>query len=175
MIDTTIDTADTADTTIDATVYIGLGSNLDNPRAQVEQAITELTQLPVTRLEAVSPLYRSHPVGPAQPDYINAVARLATRLTPLALLDQLQALEQRHQRVRREYWGPRTLDLDILLYGAEVIDEPRLRVPHPFMTRRNFVLYPLAAIAPELVLPGGESIAALLRQCPPDGLHRLEN
>jgi 2-amino-4-hydroxy-6-hydroxymethyldihydropteridine diphosphokinase len=155
--------------------YVGLGSNLDNPRAHVEQAIAELAQLPETRLQAVSPLYRSRAVGPPQPDFINAVAQLGTRLTPLALLDQLQMLEQRHQRVRGEHWGPRTLDLDILLYGTESIDESRLQVPHPYMTQRNFVLYPLATLAPELVLPGGQPLAALLRRCPADGLQKLDD
>ena len=151
--------------------YIGLGSNLDNPRAQVEQAFAELADLPHTQLIATSPLYQSIAVGPGdQPDYINAVAHITTTLEPLALLDQLQALEHRHQRVRIEHWGPRTLDLDLLLYADAVIDLPRLQVPHPYLSQRNFVVYPLAAIAPGLVLPCGTSIASLVEQIPPDGL-----
>src|SRR5690606_486764 len=151
--------------------YIGLGSNLENPRAQVEQAFAELADLPHTRLIATSPLYHSIAVGPGnQPDYINAVAHITTILEPLALLDQLQALEYRHQRVRIEHWGPRTLDLDLLLYADAVIDLPRLQVPHPYLNQRSFVVYPLAAIAPDLVLPCGTSIASLIERIPPDGL-----
>jgi len=151
--------------------YIGLGSNLDNPRTQVEQAFAELADLPHTQLIATSPLYQSVAIGPGnQPDYINAVAHITTTLEPLALLDQLQALEHRHQRVRIEHWGPRTLDLDLLLYADAVIDLPRLQVPHPYLSQRNFVVYPLAAIAPGLVLPCGTSIASLVEQIPPDGL-----
>lgn len=153
--------------------YIGLGSNLDNPLAQVKQALAELAQLPQTRLLAQSRLYRSAPVGPAQPDYINAVALLDTQLLPLALLDQLQALEQAHHRVRLEHWGPRTLDLDILLYGDQQIASERLTLPHPFMTQRGFVLYPLADIAPGLQLPDGRALGELLHLCPADGLAPL--
>lgn len=153
--------------------YIGLGSNLENPRVQVETALDELNQLPGTRLLAASSLYQSRPLGPPQPDFINAVAELETTLSALALLDQLQALEQRHQRVRRERWGPRTLDLDLLLYGDCGIDHPRLQVPHPELARRNFVLYPLAELAPELTLPTGTPLAALLAQVSRDGLRPL--
>lgn len=153
------------------TAFIGLGSNLDNPQGQVEQALEELAQLPDTRLTGTSPLYQSTAVGPGdQPDYINAVARIMTSLEPLTLLDQLQALEQAHQRVRLERWGPRTLDLDLLLYDGQVINHPRLQVPHPYLTQRNFVLYPLAAIEPQLVLPCGTRLAALLAQTSADGL-----
>lgn len=151
--------------------FIGLGSNLDDPRAQVEQALAELAQLPNTRLTGQSPLFQSTAVGPGeQPDYINAVARVVTQLDALTLLDELQALEQAHQRVRLERWGPRTLDLDLLLFDGQVIDHPRLQVPHPYLTQRNFVLYPLAAIDPQLVLPCGTRLAALLAQTPADGL-----
>jgi 2-amino-4-hydroxy-6-hydroxymethyldihydropteridine diphosphokinase len=156
---------------LSVTAYIGLGSNLDDPRAQVEQALQELAGLPDTQLTGRSPLYQSVAVGPGdQPDYINAVARLSTSLIPLALLDHLQALEQRHQRVRLERWGPRTLDLDLLLYNHQVIDHPRLQVPHPYLTQRNFVLYPLAAIDDKLVLPCGTAIASLLQHLPATGL-----
>ena len=155
--------------------YIGLGSNLENPRAQVEQALEELAAIPQSNLLAKSSLYSSAPVGPGeQPDYINAAALLETSLTPLALLDSLQAIEQRHQRVRIEHWGPRTLDLDILLLDKQTIDSERLMVPHPYLTQRNFVLYPLADIAPELLLPDGTSLQQLIAQCPRDGLAPIE-
>ncbi|WP_280554304.1 2-amino-4-hydroxy-6-hydroxymethyldihydropteridine diphosphokinase [Halomonas sp. 25-S5] len=135
--------------------WIGLGSNLDVPRAHVERALGELDRLPLTRRIAASRLYASAPLGPAdQPDYINAVALLATRLSPLALLDQLQALEQRHGRVRRRRWGPRTLDLDLLLFDDQRVTLPRLTLPHPEMARRAFVLVPLAELAPSLVFDG---------------------
>ncbi|WP_280548905.1 2-amino-4-hydroxy-6-hydroxymethyldihydropteridine diphosphokinase [Halomonas sp. 11-S5] len=135
--------------------WIGLGSNLDGPREHVERALGELDRLPLTRRIAASRLYASAPLGPAdQPDYINAVALLATRLSPLALLDQLQALEQRHGRVRRRRWGPRTLDLDLLLFDDQRVTLPRLTLPHPEMARRAFVLVPLAELAPSLVFDG---------------------
>jgi len=135
--------------------WIGLGSNLDGPREHVARALEELESLPLTRRVAASRLYASRPVGPAdQPDYVNAVAHLVTRLSPLALLDQLQALEQRHGRVRGRRWGPRTLDLDLLLYDDRRLTLPRLTLPHPEMARRAFVLVPLAELAPSLALDG---------------------
>jgi 2-amino-4-hydroxy-6-hydroxymethyldihydropteridine diphosphokinase len=159
--------------------YIALGSNLAgklaNPMEQVRQALRELAELPSTRLLAASSLYLSRAVGPEQPDYINAVACVQTTLAPLALLDQLQALELRHQRVKVQHWGPRTLDLDVLLYADEIIDLPRLQVPHPYLKVRNFVLYPLAAIAPDLVLPCGATLASLIQNCPSNGLTLAES
>jgi len=157
-----------------AQAYIGLGSNLDNPRAQVEQAFTELAMIPRTTLLARSALYRSRAVGPGeQPDYINAAAHIQTELSPTELLDHLQAIEQAHQRVRIEHWGPRTLDLDILLIDQEVIASERLKVPHPYLTQRNFVLYPLADITPSLELPDGSQLADLLSRCPSNDLERI--
>lgn len=152
--------------------YIGLGSNLDDPQAQLAKAIAALRNLPESRLTALSRVYRSCPMGPAdQPDYLNAVVMLDTRLEPEALLDALQAIEKEQRRVRGpQRWGPRTLDLDLLLYGAEVIDTDRLKVPHPGIAERNFVLYPLSDIAPELVLPDGRSLRELLAQCPQNGI-----
>ncbi|MDX5379635.1 MAG: 2-amino-4-hydroxy-6-hydroxymethyldihydropteridine diphosphokinase [Halomonas sp.] len=142
--------------------YVGLGSNLDDPVDQVCRAYGELNTLPLTERAAASRLYRSRPVGPQdQPDFINAVIHLRTRLSPLALLDQLQALEQRHRRVRQRHWGPRTLDLDLLLYGNETLILPRLQVPHREMAARAFVLLPLAELAPRLQLPDGRRIADL--------------
>lgn len=155
--------------------YIGLGSNLLSPLRQVRQATCELAQLPDSRLCSVSSLYRSDPLGPAgQPDYINAVAAIQTRLTSLQLLDELQAIENRHGRRRgAERWGPRSLDLDLLLYGDAVLDEPRLILPHPEMLQRAFVLLPLLEIAPTLCLPDGRSLQQLCDTLSVDGLERL--
>ncbi|MCE0732680.1 2-amino-4-hydroxy-6-hydroxymethyldihydropteridine diphosphokinase [Halomonas sp. G15] len=142
--------------------WIGLGSNLEDPEAQVARALEALDRLPLTRRIAASPLYASRPVGPQdQPDFINAVACVETRLSPLALLDQLQALEQRHRRVRSRRWGPRTLDLDLLLFDDSTLCLPRLTVPHPEMTRRAFVLVPLLAVEPRMRLPDGRRLADL--------------
>lgn len=156
--------------------YIGLGSNLDNPRQQVEQALQELAQIPETSLVSASPWYQSRAVGPGeQQDYINGVAQLATGLAPHDLLDQLQAIENAHERVREIRWGPRTLDLDLLLYGSEIIDTERLQVPHPYLTQRNFVLYPLTDIAPQLILPCGDTLESLMAHCSSYGLHQLKD
>lgn len=147
--------------------FIGLGSNLDGPVEQVSSALIKLEHIPDTQLVQHSGLYRSDPVGPqGQPDYINAVAELHTELEAHLLLDQLQAIEKAHKRRRIQHWGPRTLDLDILLYGDSTIESERLRVPHPFMAERAFVLYPLAEIAPGLKLPNGVLLADLLTKCP---------
>lgn len=142
--------------------YIGLGSNLDNPRQQVMNACLALKQLPQSRLIAASSLYSSKPVGPQdQPDFINAVAAIDTTLAPEALLDQLQAQEQRQGRVRRRHWGERTIDLDLLLYGEHCILTERLTVPHKELTKRSFVVVPLLEIAPALSLPNGRKIHEL--------------
>lgn len=159
--------------------YIGLGSNLQDPLDQVSRALEALSRLPESRCVARSSLYASPPMGPPdQPDYINAVACLDTGLSPHGLLDALQAIEQAHGRLRdgASRWGPRTLDLDILLYGDREIDSPWLRVPHGGLHERPFVLYPLAEIAPaELQVPGMGALSALLSRCPRDGLRRLES
>ncbi|MBR9909527.1 MAG: 2-amino-4-hydroxy-6-hydroxymethyldihydropteridine diphosphokinase [Gammaproteobacteria bacterium] len=156
--------------------YIALGSNLDNPWAQVNQALAALAAIPHSRLLAQSCWYRSEAMGPVeQPDFINGVALLETGLQPHALLDQLQAIEASQKRVRDVHWGPRTLDLDLLLYGDQVISSERLQVPHPGLGQRNFVLYPLADISPQLTLPSGESLASLLRQCGASGLTRINH
>lgn len=157
-------------------VYIGLGSNLAQPLAQLRDACQALARLPDSQLLALSSAYASDPLGPPdQPRYLNAVACLHTQLPPLALLDALQGIEQAHGRQRKaERWGPRTLDLDILLYGEQRIDLPRLQVPHYHMHARAFVLYPLAEIAGELILPDGRRLSELLAQCPYQGLERLE-
>jgi 2-amino-4-hydroxy-6-hydroxymethyldihydropteridine diphosphokinase len=133
--------------------YIGLGSNLEHPIDQVTQAFDELAALPKSRLINRSSLYRSKPVGPQdQPDFINAVAKLETELEPIALLDHLQQIEQAHHRKRLQHWGPRTLDLDLLLYGDQQIETPRLTVPHTQMTKRAFVLVPLRELDPQILV-----------------------
>ncbi len=157
------------------TAYIGLGSNLENPVEQVKTALRELANLPQTRLLLQSNLYQSTPMGPAnQPDYINAVAELETSLAADDLLSELQRLELLHQRVRKERWGPRTLDLDLLLYGDQTIDSENLVVPHPGLAERVFVLQPLFEIAPALVLPTKQVLADLLIACPEVSLQRLD-
>ncbi|MDQ7984117.1 2-amino-4-hydroxy-6-hydroxymethyldihydropteridine diphosphokinase [Pseudomonas sp. G34] len=154
--------------------YIGLGSNLAEPAEQLRQALASLAQLPTTRLVSVSSFYVSDSLLPGQPRYTNAVAALDTDLQALALLDALQAIELGQGRERHERWGPRTLDLDILLFGNQQIDEPRLRVPHYQMHLRAFVLYPLAEIAADLELPDGRPLGELLAACPFAGLERLQ-
>ncbi|RJX74489.1 2-amino-4-hydroxy-6-hydroxymethyldihydropteridine diphosphokinase [Vibrio sinensis] len=154
------------------TAYIAVGSNLGDPVAQAKTAIDALKQLPRSEFLQASMLYSSTPMGPQnQPDYINAVVAIQTELTPLELLDCTQAIEQEQGRVRKdERWGPRTLDLDIILYGNEVMDSPRLTIPHYGMKQREFVLYPLAEIAPNLTLPDGTELSVLLTQVDRNGL-----
>ncbi|BBH48137.1 2-amino-4-hydroxy-6-hydroxymethyldihydropteridine diphosphokinase [Pseudomonas sp. KU43P] len=154
--------------------FIGLGSNLDAPAEQLRNALQALDQLDGTCLAAASALYTSDSLLPGQPRYTNAVAALDTALAPLALLDALQAIELDQGRVRKERWGPRTLDLDILLYGDQVIDVPRLQVPHYHMHARPFVLYPLAElVSHDFQLADGRALAQLLEACPYVGLERL--
>ena len=143
--------------------YIGLGSNLREPAAQIAEAFGELERLPRTLLVRRSSLYRSAPIGkPDQPEFINAVAVLETELSPAELLEALLAIEAHHGRVRGEPNGPRTLDLDLLLFGDEVIHLPQLDVPHPRMHERAFVLRPLAEVDPEAVIPGQRPMRELL-------------
>lgn len=155
--------------------FIALGSNQADPVTQVSHAFTELEKLPQSSLLAHSSLYRSAPLGPQdQPAFINAVAMLDTDLEPEILLDALQDIEHRRGRVRKaERWGPRILDLDLLLYGDRIIDTPRLQVPHYHMHARSFVLYPLAELAADLTLPDGTSLQQLLGACPPTDLEPL--
>lgn len=154
-------------------VYIGLGSNLADPAEQLRAAIKSLAHLPHTSLAGVSSFYLSDSLLPGQPRYTNAVAAVDTLLEPLALLDALQAIEINQGRERHERWGPRTLDLDILVFGDRLIDEPRLKVPHYHLHARAFVLYPLAELAPGLVLPDGRELEDLLADCPFEGLERI--
>jgi len=154
-------------------VFIGLGSNLADPKSQVMTAYAAMDRLPKSRCMALSPLYQSRAVGPIQPDYINAVARVSTNLEPLELLDALQGIESAQHRVRREHWGPRTIDLDILLIDNLTLAHPRLTVPHSFMTQRSFVLLPLYDLAPDLKFPDGTRLLNLVQLCDRDSLHRL--
>lgn len=157
--------------------YIGIGGNLDDPITQVRRAILALAELPTSRLTARSPLYRTRPVGgpPDQPDYINAVAALDTTLAPDELLATLQALETAHGRTRTVRWGPRTLDLDLLLYGRLTRHDPWLTLPHPRLHERAFVLYPLHDIAPDLDIPGQEPLHGWLARCPAPIIARLDS
>ncbi|RMG32607.1 MAG: 2-amino-4-hydroxy-6-hydroxymethyldihydropteridine diphosphokinase [Gammaproteobacteria bacterium] len=155
--------------------YVGVGSNLGDPKQQMTRALQALQHLPDSRLLACSSLYRSAPMGPAdQPDYLNAVAMIQTALAPLALLDALQAIEQRQGRVRERRWGPRTIDLDLLLYGDRQIDLPRLQVPHPGIGQRAFVLAPLLEVAGDICIPGQGSARELFAACNDSSLRRLE-
>ncbi|AQY68487.1 2-amino-4-hydroxy-6-hydroxymethyldihydropteridine diphosphokinase [Pseudomonas veronii] len=155
-------------------IYIGMGSNLAAPEQQLRNAIEALAQLPGTTVAGVSAFYQSDSLLPGQPRYTNAVAALDSCLAPLELLDALQAIENDQGRERLERWGPRTLDLDILLFGDRLIDEPRLQVPHYQMHLRAFVLYPLAELAPAtLQLPDGRRLSDLLAACPFVGLERM--
>jgi 2-amino-4-hydroxy-6-hydroxymethyldihydropteridine diphosphokinase len=132
-------------------IFIGLGSNLDQPLQHVEQAFSQLAQHRLFRNARLSPIYQSKPVGPQdQPDFINAVAHIQTQLGPHDVLDVLQSIENNHGRKRIRHWGERSLDLDLLLYGQAQIRTPRLIVPHAHMHERGFVLYPLADLVPTL-------------------------
>jgi 2-amino-4-hydroxy-6-hydroxymethyldihydropteridine diphosphokinase len=155
--------------------YVALGSNLDDPREQVERAMAALVGLPDTRLVLRSSLFRTRPFGPvAQPDFVNAAAGLLTRLGPAELLAQLKALEARLGRERPVVrWGPRRIDLDLLVHSAARIAEPDLEVPHPGIADRAFVLVPLAEFAPDLVVPGRGRVRDLLARVDSTGLERL--
>lgn len=144
-------------------VYLALGSNLADPLHQVRNALDALTAIPHTQRAAVSSFYRTPPYGPPdQPDYLNAAVALDTQLSPEALLDHTQRIELEQGRVRKaERWGPRTLDLDILLFGDRVLNTPRLTVPHYDMHNRAFMLVPLLEIAPQARLPDGRALAAI--------------
>ncbi|MBD2781870.1 2-amino-4-hydroxy-6-hydroxymethyldihydropteridine diphosphokinase [Xenorhabdus sp. 42] len=153
-------------------VYIAIGSNLSEPLQQVENALAALKTIPDTLFVARSSFYRAKPMGPQdQPDFLNLAVALETQLPAEALLDHTQAIELAQGRVRKnERWGPRTLDLDIMLFGNQVINTERLTVPHYGLKQREFMLYPLAEIAPDLVFPDGEVLAERLKQVPENGL-----
>jgi 2-amino-4-hydroxy-6-hydroxymethyldihydropteridine diphosphokinase len=156
--------------------YIGVGSNLGEPAAQVRQAFAQLAAMPRSQLILTSRLYASKPFGPvAQPEFVNAAAALLTQLEPLELLQTMRAIESRMGRpAMHERWGPRLIDLDLLAYGREQCSQPQLTLPHPGIVERNFVLYPLAEITPDLELPGLGRVAELKGHVTPDGLRALD-
>lgn len=157
-------------------VYVGLGSNLGDSPATLRAALAAIGQLDQVYLASRSSLYRSAPLGPSdQPDYCNAVAALLTRLAPGALLKALHGIEESFGRVRGgDRWGPRTLDLDLLLYADRALDGPDLVVPHPGLAQRNFVLYPLAEIAPDIRIPGFGPLSRLVAATDTAGLRKME-
>lgn len=158
------------------TTYIGLGSNLESPANQIKSALASLEALPHCQHVQCSPWYSSLAVGPGeQPDYINAVVRLETQLAPVDLLHQLQAIENKHGRQRSIRWGARTLDLDLLLYDNVSINTEELQLPHPEINNRNFVIYPLYDLAPELILPNGQKLSDVASQLSMAGLHKIDS
>lgn len=159
------------------TVFIGLGSNLDEPLSQLESALEHLKQISTLTFVNCSNFYSSPPMGPQeQPDYINAVVEVTTELTAEQLLDELQNIENIQGRVRSQRWGPRTLDLDILLFGNKEINTDRLIVPHSGISERNFVLYPLSDLVDSnFQIPKLGAISELLAACPMTGITRLSN
>lgn len=166
--------------TVPIQACIGLGANIGHPVAAVRTAIMALAELPETRVLTASRLYRTPAWGGvAQPDFINAAVVLETRLTPEALLQELLSIERRAGRLRdaetaSTKWGPRALDLDLLLYGNRVINQPGLRVPHPYLHERAFALVPLAEIAPDMAIPGHGAVAEVLRRVDAEGIVPLQ-
>lgn len=156
--------------------YIGIGSNLSDPREQVLSALVRIAAIDGVRLVRSSRLYRSPPLGPAdQPDFVNAAAGVITVLAPRALLAELHALERAAGRPeKRERWGPRVLDLDLLVYGRERSSDPALLLPHPGIVERSFVLYPLAEVAPDLDVPGLGRVAELKRRVSAHSIRLLD-
>ncbi|MEO8307888.1 MAG: 2-amino-4-hydroxy-6-hydroxymethyldihydropteridine diphosphokinase [Pseudomonadota bacterium] len=154
--------------------YIGIGSNLDDPQQQVRGAFQALASLPESLLVARSRLYRTRPFGPVQQgDFINAVAGVLTQMAPEKLLDALRNLETAQGRRRAERWGPRTLDLDLLVFADRTIKTESLEVPHPGIAQRGFVLAPLADVAPDLLVPGVGRVAQLLHDLPDTGIEAI--
>jgi 2-amino-4-hydroxy-6-hydroxymethyldihydropteridine diphosphokinase len=158
---------------VSVTAYIGIGANLGDARANVLDAVQRLQRMPGCQFDAVSSLYRTAPIDSSGDDYINAVARLSTTLAPQALLAALQEIEQAHGRERPYYNAPRTLDLDLLLYGDEQLATATLTVPHPRMTQRAFVLVPLLELAPRLDIAGLGPAAAFAAAVAGQGIERL--
>jgi len=155
--------------------YVGLGANIGDPGRQLNLAIDALKHLPDTSLVLASGVYKSAPLGYAdQPDFLNAVAQLDTALSPEDLLDRLREIEIRHGRARSFANAPRTLDLDLLLYGDTIMDTPGLTLPHPRMHERGFVLKPLAEIAPQAVIPGRGGASELLAACRDQRVDRID-
>ncbi len=143
--------------------YIGLGSNMESPKQQIKSAIKSIAEIPEIQVLVASSLYKSKPVGPQdQNDYINAVIKIETEFMPLELLDCMQDIENQHGRIRKEHWGPRILDLDILIFGKKIIQDKKLTIPHPEIEKRPFVLVPLAEIDSNCSIPGIGLISDLL-------------
>ena len=160
------------------TFYIGLGSNLSgsmgDPQQQIQTALEKISDHPEIHELNTSSFYRTSPVGPQdQPEFINAVAQAKTSLTPLALLDYLQKIENEHGRERKEHWGARTLDLDILIFGQQSIHNTRLIIPHPRIEERAFVLVPLIELEPNFCSASGKSTADLLAKCSDQGIVKM--
>lgn len=157
-------------------VYIGLGANLGNPIEQLRSALTQIALIPDTELDACSHFYSSAPMGPSdQPNYTNAVCRLNSSLAPIALLDALQKIENEHGRVRTgQHWGARTLDLDVLFFGNQIIQSERLTVPHYGIRGREFVLVPLFELTPTLIMPDNQPISHWVAECDLSQLRRLD-
>ena len=154
--------------------YIGIGSNLSDPVAQVQRTFADLAAIHTVQVVAQSALYRTAPFGPVeQDDFVNAVAGVLTTLSPQQLLDALRQLELARGRVRSVRWGPRILDLDLLVQGTLTVNTPDLTLPHPGIPERNFVLYPLRDIAPQLHIPGMGQVAALAAKVDASGITRL--
>ena len=154
--------------------YVAVGSNLNEPRDRVLEAFDALAALRATRLELRSRLYRTAPMGPQdQPEFVNAAAGLLTRLSARELLDELLAIERAMGRRRQERWGPRVIDLDLVWMTGAAVDEPGLKVPHPGVSERNFVLYPLCDIAPALAIPGHGRVADLMSKAGEAGISVL--
>ena len=155
--------------------YVGLVSNLQDPRRQIQSALAELDAMPHTRVVKRSSLYRTAPIGHLeQPDFVNAVAQLETGLPAERLLAELQDIEKRHGRERSFANAPRTLDLDLLLFGQQVIETPALTVPHPRMHERAFVLKPLVEVFAEATIPGHGLATALLASCEDQKVERID-
>jgi len=155
--------------------FVGIGSNQGDPLRHVTRAVDELQALSSEPVRT-SPMYGSKAIGPGeQPDYVNAVACLRTGLPPAELLSELQHVERNHKRVRGQQWAARTLDLDLLVYGDSVIDQPELQVPHPHLAERPFVLYPLFDLDPDLQIPGLGSVRQLLLKCDKVGIWALQD
>jgi 2-amino-4-hydroxy-6-hydroxymethyldihydropteridine diphosphokinase len=158
-----------------AFTYVGLGSNLADPRVQIERALGALGDLPKSQMLSHSRLYRTSPWGYVeQPEFINAAAKLETQLTPREMMQALLSIEQAFGRERSKVWGPRVLDLDLLMHDRQIINEPGLHLPHPRLHERAFVLLPLADIAPDLDIPDHGLVAELLRRIDISGCNRLE-
>ena len=157
--------------------FIGIGSNLEDPQSQIINAFQELQELPNIQVLLKSSLYQSKPMGPNdQPDFINAIVKISTTLQPHELLNELQNIEERHLRKRQtERWGPRTLDLDIILYGDQQIDTKQLQIPHSGMAEREFVLIPLQEIEADLIIPGKGTLRELIERLPRYELKKIDN